>query len=148
MKLWHLLLAFVGLAFVAMRRKAAAAGGEPSSVAGGGTSQPVAGGGSGPAVQVDTSTGGGPDGGAGGGYVPLDVGPGGGIVVITDEAHRSQYEFIEGFARNLRDGLPNASFIGFTGTPIELDDKSTPAVFGESWVARSSRTVEIGARRA
>ena len=53
------------------------------------------------------------------------------IVVITDEAHRSQYEFIEGFARNLRDGLPNASFIGFTGTPIEFDDRSTPAVFGD-----------------
>ena len=53
------------------------------------------------------------------------------IVVITDEAHRSQYEFIEGFARNLRDGLPNASFIGFTGTPIEFDDKNTPAVFGD-----------------
>ena len=53
------------------------------------------------------------------------------IVVITDEAHRSQYEFIDGFARNLRDGLPNASFIGFTGTPIEFDDRSTPAVFGE-----------------
>lgn len=53
------------------------------------------------------------------------------IVVITDEAHRSQYEFIEGFARNLRDALPNASFIGFTGTPIEFDDKSTPAVFGD-----------------
>ena len=53
------------------------------------------------------------------------------IVVITDEAHRSQYEFIEGFARNLRDGLPNASFIGFTGTPIEFSDRSTPAVFGD-----------------
>ena len=53
------------------------------------------------------------------------------IVVIADEAHRSQYEFIDGFARNLRDGLPNASFIGFTGTPIEFDDKTTPAVFGD-----------------
>ena len=53
------------------------------------------------------------------------------IVVITDEAHRSQYDFVDGFARNLRDGLPNASFIGFTGTPIEFDDKSTPAVFGD-----------------
>ncbi len=53
------------------------------------------------------------------------------IVVITDEAHRSQYEFVDGFARNLRDGLPGASVIGFTGTPIELDDKSTPAVFGD-----------------
>ncbi len=53
------------------------------------------------------------------------------IVVIADEAHRSHYEFIEGLARNLRDALPNASFVGFTGTPIELDDKSTPAVFGD-----------------
>jgi type I restriction enzyme R subunit len=53
------------------------------------------------------------------------------IVVITDEAHRSQYEFIDGFARNLRDGLPRASCIGFTGTPIEFDDRSTPAVFGD-----------------
>jgi len=53
------------------------------------------------------------------------------VVVITDEAHRSQYEFVEGFAKNLRDGLPNASFIGFTGTPIEFEDKSTPAVFGD-----------------
>ncbi len=53
------------------------------------------------------------------------------IVVIADEAHRSQYAFVDGFARNLRDALPNASFIGFTGTPIEFEDKSTPAVFGE-----------------
>ena len=53
------------------------------------------------------------------------------IVVIADEAHRSQYAFIDGFARHLRDALPNASFIGFTGTPIESDDKSTTAVFGE-----------------
>ena len=52
------------------------------------------------------------------------------IVVIADEAHRSQYDFIDGFARHMRDALPNASFIGFTGTPIELSDKSTPAVFG------------------
>ncbi len=52
------------------------------------------------------------------------------IVVIADEAHRSQYGFIKGFARHMRDALPNASFIGFTGTPIERDDKSTPAVFG------------------
>ncbi len=53
------------------------------------------------------------------------------IVVVADEAHRSQYEFVEGFARNLRDALPNASFIGFTGTPIEFSDHSTPAVFGD-----------------
>lgn len=54
------------------------------------------------------------------------------IVVIADEAHRSQYDFIDGFARHMRDGLPNASFIGFTGTPIELSDKDTYAVFGEN----------------
>ncbi|WP_410510363.1 type I restriction endonuclease subunit R [Methanosarcina hadiensis] len=70
------------------------------------------------------------------------------IVVIADEAHRSQYGFdakirereVEGekvaeisygFAKHMRDALPNASFIGFTGTPIELDDRSTPAVFGD-----------------
>lgn len=53
------------------------------------------------------------------------------IIVIADEAHRSQYEFIDGFARHIRDALPNASFIGFTGTPIELFDRSTPAVFGD-----------------
>ncbi|MFM9890724.1 MAG: type I restriction endonuclease subunit R [Rickettsiales bacterium] len=54
------------------------------------------------------------------------------IVVIADEAHRSQYDFIDGFARHMRDGLPNASFIGFTGTPIELSDKDTYAVFGDN----------------
>lgn len=53
------------------------------------------------------------------------------IVVIADEAHRSQYDFIDGFARHMRDALPNASFIGFTGTPLELEDKSTRSVFGE-----------------
>jgi len=52
------------------------------------------------------------------------------IVVIADEAHRSQYDFIDGFARHMREALPNASFIGFTGTPIELTDKNTRAVFG------------------
>ena len=53
------------------------------------------------------------------------------IVVIADEAHRSQYDFIDGFARHMRDALPHASFIGFTGTPIELADASTRAVFGD-----------------
>jgi type I restriction enzyme R subunit len=53
------------------------------------------------------------------------------IVVIADEAHRSQYDFIDGFARHMHDALPNASYIGFTGTPIELTDKSTRAVFGD-----------------
>mgnify|MGYP000893325601 CR=1 FL=1 len=52
------------------------------------------------------------------------------VVVIADEAHRSQYDFIDGYARHMRDALPNASFIGFTGTPIEKEDKNTQAVFG------------------
>ena len=52
------------------------------------------------------------------------------IVVVADEAHRSQYDFIDGFAKHLRDALPNATFIGFTGTPIETTDKNTQAVFG------------------
>jgi type I restriction enzyme R subunit len=53
------------------------------------------------------------------------------IVVIADEAHRSQYDFIDGYARHMRDALPHASFIGFTGTPIELTDANTRAVFGD-----------------
>ncbi|BAY52772.1 type I site-specific deoxyribonuclease, HsdR family protein [Thermostichus vulcanus NIES-2134] len=53
------------------------------------------------------------------------------IVIIADEAHRSQYDFIDGFARHMRDALPHASFIGFTGTPIERTDANTPAVFGD-----------------
>ena len=53
------------------------------------------------------------------------------IVVIADEAHRSQYDFIKGYARAMHDALPNASFIGFTGTPIELHDKNTRSVFGD-----------------
>ena len=53
------------------------------------------------------------------------------IVVIADEAHRSQYDFIDGFAHHMRDALPRASFVGFTGTPIELQDANTRAVFGD-----------------
>ena len=53
------------------------------------------------------------------------------VVVIADEAHRSQYDFIDGYARHLRDALPRASFVGFTGTPIELEDANTRAVFGD-----------------
>ena len=53
------------------------------------------------------------------------------IVVIADEAHRSQYDFMDGFAKHMRDALPNASFIGFTGTPIANNDKNTQAVFGD-----------------
>jgi type I restriction enzyme, R subunit len=53
------------------------------------------------------------------------------IIVIADEAHRSQYDFIDGLAKHLRNALPYASFIGFTGTPIETTDKNTQAVFGD-----------------
>lgn len=53
------------------------------------------------------------------------------VVVMVDEAHRSNYDFIDGFARHLRDGLPNATYIGFTGTPVETADKSTRQVFGD-----------------
>ena len=70
------------------------------------------------------------------------------IVVIADEAHRTQYGFnaklrdikengevvgqriAYGFAKYIRDALPNATFIGFTGTPVEKQDANTPAVFG------------------
>jgi len=68
------------------------------------------------------------------------------IVVIADEAHRSQYDFIDGFARHMRDALPNASFIGFTGTPIEVTDRNTKAVFGDYIdVYDIQRAVEDGA---
>ena len=68
------------------------------------------------------------------------------IVVIADEAHRSQYDFIDGYARHMRDALPSASFIGFTGTPIELADASTRAVFGDHIsVYDIQRAVEDGA---
>jgi type I restriction enzyme, R subunit len=53
------------------------------------------------------------------------------ILFIADEAHRSQYDFIDGFARKVREALPNASFLGFTGTPIEKADRNTRAVFGD-----------------
>ncbi len=83
------------------------------------------------------------------------------VVVIADEAHRSQYglgarvvkskdsdeaHIAYGFAKHLRDAVPNASFIGFTGTPIEHADKSTPAVFGDYIdVYDIQRAVEDGA---
>ena len=68
------------------------------------------------------------------------------IVVIADEAHRSQYDFIDGFARHMRDALPNASFVGFTGTPIELKDANTRAVFGDYIsIYDIQRSVEDGA---
>jgi type I restriction enzyme R subunit len=79
------------------------------------------------------------------------------VIVIADEAHRSQYGFEAkvaaktgdisyGFAKYLRDGLPNASFIGFTGTPIEKDDVNTPKVFGNYIdIYDIARAVEDGA---
>ncbi len=65
------------------------------------------------------------------------------IVVIADEAHRSQYDLIDGLARNMRDALPNASFIGFTGTPIEKHDANTGAVFGD-YLSSTSRCAGTG----
>ncbi len=68
------------------------------------------------------------------------------VVVIADEAHRSQYDFIDGFARHMRDALPHASFIGFTGTPIELRDANTRSVFGDYIsIYDIQRAVEDGA---
>lgn len=68
------------------------------------------------------------------------------VVVIADEAHRSQYDFLDGLARNLRDALPNATYVGFTGTPIEAADKSTRQVFGDYIdIYDLTRAVEDGA---
>lgn len=79
------------------------------------------------------------------------------VIIMADEAHRSQYGFEAksdtktgdvkyGYAKYLRDALPNATFIGFTGTPIEFDDKSTPAVFGNYIdIYDMTRAVEDGA---
>ncbi|MFG6161335.1 type I restriction endonuclease subunit R [Actinotignum sp. GS-2025b] len=78
------------------------------------------------------------------------------VVVVADEAHRSQYGFGEtldsqgrlkaGLAKHLRDALPKATFLGFTGTPIESDDRSTRAVFGDYIdIYDLTRAVEDGA---
>jgi type I restriction enzyme R subunit len=78
------------------------------------------------------------------------------VVVVADEAHRSQYGFSEkldskghlrsGLAKHLRDALPGATYLGFTGTPIESNDKSTRAVFGDYVdVYDLTRAVEDGA---
>lgn len=78
------------------------------------------------------------------------------VVVVADEAHRSQYGFTEtldsqgrlkaGLAKHMRDALPNATFLGFTGTPIESNDRSTRAVFGDYVdVYDLTRAVEDGA---
>lgn len=78
------------------------------------------------------------------------------VVVVADEAHRSQYGFKEtldsqgrlktGLAKHMRDALPNATFLGFTGTPIESNDRSTKAVFGSYIdIYDLTRAVEDGA---
>ena len=70
------------------------------------------------------------------------------VVVMADEAHRSQYGFVEGGARWMREALPNATFIGFTGTPLERDDRNTMHVFGEyADVYDIRQAVEDGATR-
>ncbi|MCK4873613.1 MAG: type I restriction endonuclease subunit R [Phycisphaerales bacterium] len=70
------------------------------------------------------------------------------VVVMADEAHRSQYGFVEGGARWMREALPNATFVGFTGTPLERDDKNTIHVFGEySDVYDIRQSVEDGATK-
>ena len=70
------------------------------------------------------------------------------VVVMADEAHRSQYGFVEGGARWMRQALPNATFIGFTGTPLERDDKNTVHVFGEyADIYDIRQAVEDGATR-
>ncbi|MGB7152986.1 MAG: type I restriction endonuclease subunit R [Candidatus Acidiferrales bacterium] len=70
------------------------------------------------------------------------------IIVMADEAHRSQYGFVEGGARWMREALPNATFVGFTGTPLERDDKNTIHVFGEySDVYDIRQSVEDGATK-
>src|SRR5690606_7443701 len=91
------------------------------------------------------------------GVVPAPLTTRHNVVVIADEAHRSQYGFKArvdvktgevsyGFAKYMRDALPNASFIGFTGTPIEGDDVHTLAEFGHYLhIYDISRAVEEGA---
>lgn len=79
------------------------------------------------------------------------------VIVIADEAHRTQYGLDArlntktglrryGYAHYIRQGLPNASFIGFTGTPVEGEDRNTPAIFGDYIdIYDISRAVEDGA---
>jgi type I restriction enzyme R subunit len=70
------------------------------------------------------------------------------VVVMADEAHRSQYGFVEGGARWMREALPNATFVGFTGTPLERDDRNTIHVFGDyADVYDIRQAVEDGATR-
>ncbi|MCZ2402013.1 type I restriction endonuclease subunit R [Paenarthrobacter sp. Z7-10] len=68
------------------------------------------------------------------------------IIVVVDEAHRSHYDDLDGYARHLRDALPNATLIAFTGTPISFDDRNTRDVFGDYIdIYDLSRAVDDGA---
>ncbi|MGW4017753.1 type I restriction endonuclease subunit R [Rhodococcus ruber] len=68
------------------------------------------------------------------------------IIVIVDEAHRSHYDNLDGYARHLRDALPHATLIAFTGTPVSFEDRDTRAVFGDYIdVYDLTRAVEDGA---
>jgi len=68
------------------------------------------------------------------------------IIVIVDEAHRSHYDDLDGYARHLKDALPNAALIAFTGTPISFDDRNTRDVFGDYIdIYDLTRAVEDGA---
>ena len=68
------------------------------------------------------------------------------IIVMVDEAQRSQYEILDGYAANLRAALPNATFVAFTGTPLELNDRDTRVVFGDYIdIYDIQRAVEDGA---
>lgn len=53
------------------------------------------------------------------------------VIVVVDEAHRSHYDDLDGYARHLKDALPRATLIAFTGTPISFDDRNTRDVFGD-----------------
>jgi type I restriction enzyme R subunit len=72
------------------------------------------------------------------------------IIVTADEAHRSHYDDLDGYARHIRDALPNASFLAFTGTPISFDDRNTQDVFGPvidtydlTWAVTDGATVPV-----
>ncbi|MBU2755200.1 type I restriction endonuclease subunit R [Acidithiobacillus sp. CV18-2] len=68
------------------------------------------------------------------------------IIVLADEAHRSQYELVTGFAAHMRVALPNATFVAFTGTPLELEDRDTRNIFGDYIdIYDIQRAVEDGA---
>jgi type I restriction enzyme R subunit len=68
------------------------------------------------------------------------------IIVVVDEAHRSHYDDLDGYARHLRDALPHATLIAFTGTPISFDERNTRDVFGEYIdIYDLSRAVDDGA---